>query len=123
MTDLTAFLGRLAEPTPAWFSRAECRGLDPGMFYPERGANALAEKAKSVCRRCPVTAECLAHAVATGEHEGIRGGLTAQDRRAGRQSQRFIMTRKDWDQELIDELEAAHCRMDDLGYPSRKMAS
>jgi WhiB family redox-sensing transcriptional regulator len=68
-----------------WQLRGACRGLDSGMFFHpeyERG-NAKArreERAKSVCRRCPVLTECRTHALEAREPYGIWGAMTEQER-------------------------------------------
>ncbi|MFD7444865.1 WhiB family transcriptional regulator [Streptomyces sp. NPDC059909] len=70
-----------------WQLRAACRGVDSSLFFPppdERG-DARAErerKAKRVCRRCPVRAECLRHALKARERFGVWGGLGEQERLA-----------------------------------------
>jgi WhiB family redox-sensing transcriptional regulator len=69
--------------------RAACRdeAVDPELFFPvgEHGAErARVERAKAVCARCPVEAECLAHALKAGE-VGVWGGTTDEERQAIRQ--------------------------------------
>jgi len=59
--------------------RAECRGEDTALFFPELGGNAA--KARVICSRCPVRRECLDYAVADGELAGMWGGTTALERR------------------------------------------
>lgn len=72
-------MSRLLPPPRPWVSDAACLGLDPDIFYPGRGADD--QKAKSVCRTCPVQWDCLLWAVDHGEREGIWGGLSARTRR------------------------------------------
>lgn len=71
-----------------WAERAACVGLDPEVFFPEAGEDQ--SFAMSVCADCQVRAECLAHAVANDETQGIWGGLSARERkrRAGRHLRR-----------------------------------
>ena len=38
------------------------------------------QRAKELCRRCPVIAQCRAHALAVGEPFGVWGGLSESDR-------------------------------------------
>lgn len=48
-----------------WRHKAVCREEDPELFFPVGNSGpALAQiaKAKVVCNRCPVTAQCLAWA-------------------------------------------------------------
>jgi WhiB family redox-sensing transcriptional regulator len=67
---------------PTWVQLAACRGMDTGWWFPERGDTFSGQVALTICRTCPVRAECLAEAMALGDVEGIRGGLTAGERRA-----------------------------------------
>lgn len=64
---------------PAWMADASCRGMDPSLFFAERGAPTAT--AKAVCAGCPVTAECLAYAINLGERNGVWGGLSERQRR------------------------------------------
>jgi WhiB family redox-sensing transcriptional regulator len=63
----------------AWQHRANCMGVDPDLFFPERGAST--REAKAVCRGCVVREECLEYALANGEKFGIWGGLSERERR------------------------------------------
>ena len=66
-----------------WRHRAACRDTDPEIFFPVgTGGPALLQitEAKTVCRRCPVVAECLAFALAHDE-AGVWGGTTPAERR------------------------------------------
>lgn len=67
-----------------WRHSAACAQSDPDAWFPEKGGGGQAQdaEAKRVCARCPVTAECLADAMAGRELEGIWGGLTADERKA-----------------------------------------
>jgi WhiB family redox-sensing transcriptional regulator len=53
-------------------------------FHPdgERGRARLQRerRAKEMCRRCPVMAQCRAHALEVGEPYGIWGGLSESER-------------------------------------------
>jgi WhiB family redox-sensing transcriptional regulator len=64
---------------PAWVADANCRGLDPELFFPERGVHT--DEAKAVCRRCDVQVECLTYAINLGEKHGIWGGMSERERR------------------------------------------
>lgn len=63
----------------SWQSRANCMGVDPDLFFPERGAST--KEAKEVCRGCVVREECLEYALANGEKFGIWGGMSERERR------------------------------------------
>ena len=65
-------------------SRAACRGLSTGLFYPAQGGNAGSHAAKAVCAACPIRTECLDYAIENGERFGIWGGMTEHDRRVER---------------------------------------
>jgi WhiB family redox-sensing transcriptional regulator len=63
----------------AWQDRANCLGVDPDLFFPERGAST--REAKEVCRGCVAREECLEFALQNGEKFGIWGGLSERERR------------------------------------------
>lgn len=67
------------EADAEWRRDANCLGVDPELFYPERGAST--REAKEVCRGCAVRAECLDYAIAAGEKFGIWGGTSERERR------------------------------------------
>ena len=62
-----------------WQERANCLGVDPDLFFPERGAST--REAKAVCGSCEVRAECLEYALDHAEKFGIWGGLSERERR------------------------------------------
>lgn len=86
-----------------WRTRAQCRTVDPDMFFdPDRETEAL-----TVCNGCgpvkqvgqvfnqtseqppcPVRGACLAEALRYGDEYGIRGGRTEKQRRRMPRSQR-----------------------------------
>lgn len=78
MTAVDDFLGI----APSWHILAACRGMDPDLFFPERGAST--REAKAICTACPVRVDCLAQAFTTGERHGIWGGLSERQRRTTR---------------------------------------
>ena len=68
-----------------WRHEAACLDSDPELFFPigNTGPALLQiEEAKAVCRRCPVTEQCLNWAVETGQDAGVWGGLSEDERRA-----------------------------------------
>lgn len=71
----------------SWRDYANCIGVDPELFFPERGASTA--EAKEVCRTCVVKDECLDFALSTGEKFGVWGGLSERERRRIRR-QRFL---------------------------------
>lgn len=72
-------LALLAAIRPAWMADAACRGHDPRLWFPERGADV--RPAKQICATCPVAGEC---AEAGAGEVGIWGGLSARERRRSR---------------------------------------
>lgn len=71
----------VAEESPAesWQAFSNCLGVDPDLFFPERGAST--KEAKQVCQGCVVREDCLEYALANGEKFGIWGGLSERERR------------------------------------------
>jgi len=72
---------------PNWADKAACKGMDPSIFFPERGAST--EPARKVCAKCPVRTECAQYAIDNADRHGIWGGLSEKKRRnirAGRGS-------------------------------------
>ena len=71
-----------------WQERAACRGPLGSVFFPpvltERKVEKLAreERAKEICRMCPVLAECREYAISIREPHGVWGGMSEQERRA-----------------------------------------
>ena len=49
----------------SWQLSANCLGVDPDLFFPERGAST--KEAKAVCKGCVVRDDCLEYALANGE--------------------------------------------------------
>ena len=77
MDDITSLLSGLENR--GWQSRANCMGVDPDLFVPERGAST--REAKEVCRGCVVRDDCLEYALDNGEKFGIWGGMSERERR------------------------------------------
>ena len=83
-----AAISRLPKPVQEsyeWQYLGACRWVDPETFFSpehERGPRRRAREAaaKDLCAHCPVTAECLAHALDVREPYGVWGGLNATER-------------------------------------------
>lgn len=71
----------LVEPDQMWRIKAACRGMNVDVFYPERGDFIAVNKAKAICATCPVSQACLEDVLQVNDDEGIRGGLSARQRR------------------------------------------
>ena len=74
-----------------WQRKANCMGVDPDLFFPERGAST--REAKEVCRGCVVRLECLEYALANGEKFGIWGGMSERERRRIRRARALARRR------------------------------
>jgi WhiB family redox-sensing transcriptional regulator len=74
-----------------WQERANCLGVDPDLFFPERGAST--REAKGVCNGCEVRVDCLEYALRNGEKFGIWGGMSERERRRIRR-QRALARRR-----------------------------
>ena len=67
------------EEPQSWQQFANCLGVDPDLFFPERGAST--REAKEVCRGCVVRGDCLEFALENSEKFGIWGGMSERERR------------------------------------------
>lgn len=67
-----------ADVRPGWWDRAACRGMDPAMFFPERGD--AVDAAKAICAQCPVRIECLDYALDHKIRHGVWGGMSERQR-------------------------------------------
>ncbi|MFI1825394.1 WhiB family transcriptional regulator [Streptomyces sp. NPDC020412] len=68
-----------------WQNQAACHtrpGTDPEMFFPEPDEMDRIRAAKTLCGQCPVRRTCLDAALENGDRDGIRGGLTEEERDA-----------------------------------------
>jgi WhiB family redox-sensing transcriptional regulator len=62
-----------------WTSLGRCAGTDPDALFVQGKAQ---RAAKTVCKGCPVVAECLADALDNRTEFGVWGGMTERERRA-----------------------------------------
>lgn len=67
-----------------WWEFAACARIDPELWFPQAYDSSAAQRAKAVCRTCPVLAECLADEPDVEQQHGIRAGLTSRRRRRNR---------------------------------------
>lgn len=90
---------RAAGPRPqpyrndhTWRLSAACDGMDTDIWFPvsesgkftnggRRPENAAVQAAKGICGMCEVRQACLEDAIAVGDSYGIRGGMTAAERK------------------------------------------
>lgn len=71
-----------------WRGDAACIGVDPMIFFPERGKTT--RKAKQICDGCPVKVECGEFAVTGDACSGVWGGMSETERREIRKKSREI---------------------------------
>lgn len=67
---------------------AECRGMPPSVFFPERGQTA--RLAKQTCAVCAVSQQCREYGLFTGE-EGVFGGMPDRERQAERRRRGIVL--------------------------------
>jgi WhiB family transcriptional regulator, redox-sensing transcriptional regulator len=60
-------------------ARAACRNADPDALFVQGAAQ---NRAKLICRGCPIRTECLADALDNRTEFGVWGGMTERERRA-----------------------------------------
>jgi len=75
---LRAASGIVAGSALYWMTEGACIERQDIDWFPSEAESG--EDAKAVCRACPVTAACLAHALARHEY-GVWGGTTERERR------------------------------------------
>lgn len=63
---------------PAWHADALCAQVGGDEWFQEKGGSTA--DAKAICRRCPVTEDCLQFALDHDERFGVWGGLSEQER-------------------------------------------
>ncbi|MFD9503453.1 WhiB family transcriptional regulator [Streptomyces sp. NPDC060035] len=68
-----------------WQDQAVCQSteynpVDPETFFPEPDETHKITVAKSLCGQCPVRRACLDAALESNDTDGIRGGLTEEER-------------------------------------------
>lgn len=75
------------KPDTSWMLFANCRGMDPELFFPPRGASL--EPIREVCRSCACQKACADYAINNGEVFGVWGGLSERERRRIRKARRL----------------------------------
>jgi WhiB family redox-sensing transcriptional regulator len=71
---------------PRWQTLAACQGERVEMFIPDRGGPTA--RAKQLCARCTVRAECLRYALAVPDLVGYWAGTNERERRRLRAASR-----------------------------------
>ena len=74
-----------------WRERANCRDMDPALFFAEVGGNRMGDEARAACEHCYVQLECLQWAL---EHEdyGWWAGTSENERRRMRKRLNIFLT-------------------------------
>ncbi len=74
-----------------WREDAECRDLDPNLFFPVGVTGPAVDQiaaAKGICAACPVQHNCLEFAITTNQEFGVWGGTSEDERRVLRRKWR-----------------------------------
>lgn len=78
---------------PEWMDDAACAqpGINIDWFFPEAGPASHREydKARTICFRCPVRAECLDYANREVIKHGMWGGMTPKERERDRRARGY----------------------------------
>ena len=69
-----------------WTDQAACKGRTD-LFFVNRGDTTRMNKAKAICKTCPVIDNCREYVTYNPERFGIWAGMTEKDRRAYRLEQ------------------------------------
>ncbi len=80
-SQIRTMIGRPGVDIDGWERHANCQGCASHLFFPERGDGYGIRQGKAVCAACPVTVECLTHALNNGERWGVWGGMSEAERR------------------------------------------
>lgn len=88
-----------------WTAEAACKGHDTDLWYPTRGDDS--PRAKVICLRCPVQAECLDHAL-RHETNGIWAATSEKERRKIRRARRIRLV-----EYIVPDLAAPRQPIDD----------
>jgi len=68
-----------------WLNQARCLNEDPELFFPVGNTGPALEQieqAKTICRQCDVSAQCLEYAIKENQDTGVWGGLSEDERRS-----------------------------------------
>lgn len=92
MKEITFFLEPGASAEADWRHLAACREApDPDIFFPIGNTGPALEQieeAKQICFACSVRNECLDWAIETRQDSGVWGGLSEDERKDMRRSQK-----------------------------------
>ena len=63
----------------AWMSEGNCRLYPPAAFFPSDGVGV--DRARKICKECPVVSRCLDYALEERIEHGVWGGCSERERR------------------------------------------
>jgi WhiB family redox-sensing transcriptional regulator len=78
----------------AWMADGNCRLHPPSMFFPSDGVGV--DRARKICRDCPVKGTCLEYALEQRIDHGVWGGCSERERR------RILKRRRDEALTVVD---------------------
>lgn len=67
-----------------WQDFANCKGVDPNLFFPHKGGRLKNAEARAYCAACAVNDICLSEAMSQPRMRGIWGGTTYDERKRRR---------------------------------------
>lgn len=77
--------GWYEEPMGVWQELANCLGVDPDLYFPEKwDAEQSYAITRPICAACEVRDECREYAIENRMDSGMWGGMTANDLRKER---------------------------------------
>ena len=77
--EVSAPVPRGLDADTSWMSEGNCRNFPPAMFFPSDGVGV--DRARRICATCPVSLQCLEHALAEHIDHGVWGGCSERERR------------------------------------------
>ena len=77
--EVTAVATRPFDDSPtAWMADGNCRNYAPAVFFPSDGVGV--DRARAICKGCPVTGTCLEYALENRIEHGVWGGCSERER-------------------------------------------
>ena len=64
----------------SWMAEGNCRNYPPATFFPSDGVGV--DRARAICKGCPVVETCLAYSLAERIDHGVWGGCSERERRS-----------------------------------------
>ena len=75
----TAHVPHDPDSTTAWMADGNCRLHPPATFFPSDGVGV--DRARKICRDCPVLSKCLEFSLDERIDHGVWGGCSERERR------------------------------------------